>query len=242
MLGFIYKDFEVMIRRSMKSLLLLGAMALFLFGTTFSVAAINRSEENGAMLVLFMGAMVYYLLYMLISMFIIEIFEGDKNSHWNDFAVSTPGAMREQIKARYAIIGLCYIFVLSLLIMVDTVTALIFGSADCSCATIIFVLFCYFILKEALVSPFIFKFGANNGIKIKTTFLTVIMILLIIYFMYGDISLFIEGDFFENLKKFMSGDGTIWLVAILPYAAGLLYWVSCVITLKICRWRSGSYE
>lgn len=214
---------------------------LSVFIIVFSPIYLNVPSNDPSYLQIICAGVEAGMLLFGMSMFTTDYFRIDEKLTTACFLCSTPKSVKAQVAAKYffiLIVGLC---ILSADFVVDYVLMLITRGAV-SCMMVNFLMFCFLLLTNAIEMPFFFRFGAAKGAVIKGAVFGSVMILLVIYGLFGDISFFLGDDPLGAFIEFMSGDGPMWAMALTPYVCVSLYYQSYHLSVKL--WRKGvtSYE
>ena len=69
-----------------------------------------------------------------------------------------------------------------------------------------------------------------------------ILLLALLYALFGDISYFLSNDFMTAMEKFFEDGNVLLMLGLLPYAGGLLYWLSCKLSVVLLRKGAENYE
>ena len=238
MLGLLYKNFRI-------------SFASFLFNMTVTLVCVaimiissildgtDLITENGGDLMFFI---LYYFVFMLVSLTSNLLFESEESKACCAFAMSTPQGGKGFIESKYWYILMQYLFMLFIAFLTDTVTFAILGGAF-SASIVLVMIFCWRLLLAAIEIPFVIRFGSQKGIAIKGLVITFVIILGMLYLMFGDISWLINSD--DPLKALMDWlkSGKIILpISLFPFVSASAYWLSCKISIKVFRKGAENYE
>lgn len=202
-------------------------------------AALQANQPNCDMDFVQVVCMVIYLLMFLLSMSILtnDYFKIDEKPATAFFLCSTPKSVKAQVAGKYFFILIIGLFALAANYVTDViVTAITLGGT--SSTVLLLLLFCAELLVNAVEIPFVFRFGSGRGAAIKGAVFGGIMVAIIIYGLFGNISFFLGSDPMGAFLEFMSGDGPMWTIAITPYASAAAYYLSYLISVKL--WRKGA--
>ena len=156
--------------------------------------------------------------------------------------MKVPQGGKGHIESKYWYILIQYLFVLYITFLTNIVTYGISGGAF-SASLLLVTIFCWRLLLSAIEIPFVIRFGSKKGMSIKGLMIGFIIFLVMIYFMFGDISWLINSDapikaFIEWLKI-----GKIILaLSLLPFFSMAAYWLSCKISVRVFRKGAENYE
>lgn len=234
MRGLLYKDLVL----SRFALTFLAVTNLILYAL-FVVCGVTM--EDSFDLVMAAGGVCYFTFFV-INLVTVVFFRVDESRQWNYFVASTPQTLKGQIEGKYLFLLIVCLVNLFLCFVVDTLVRAVRGSADLPMLSFGFFFFCLRLLMSALEIPFIVRFGADRGFNLMLLFLGGIMLLVGIYALFGDISMFLGDDPMEILKKLLSTDVMIWAMALLPYAAVTLYYLSYRVSRRLADKGVESYE
>ncbi len=201
----------------------------------FAALQIFVSLSQGAATIMFNGAICSLTMFMLCGFLGDMLFSNDEKQPWNAFVASTPGGMKEQILCKYYVILIINLICLFTQGIIDTIVVAVNGDPMASSSTVTFVLFCAEILAQAFIVPFSVRFGAVGGRSVMITILLAVVGAVGIYFLFGDISFISFDDPFSQLFRFMQSGVPMWIIAALPYASMLLYYLSYKVSEKVYR-------
>lgn len=96
------------------------------------------------------------------------------------------------------------------------------------------ILACIFMWIPTVELPFLIGFGANKGKQIKTGILIGILFICIIYFLFGDLTIFDKLDLMNVINYLKKHKGILLsLQVLIPYITFFLYYVSYRIALRL---------
>lgn len=199
------------------------------------------TAEDGFNVIMAAGGVCYFTFFV-INLVTVEFFRVDEGRQWYHFVASTPQTLKGQIEGKYLFLLIVCLVNLFLCLVTDTLIKAVRGSDDLPVLTFGFYFFCLRLLMSALEIPFIVRFGADRGFNLMLLFLSGILLLVGIYALFGDISMFLGDDPMEILKKLFSMDFIIWVLALLPYAAVTLYYLSYRVSRRLAAKGVESYE
>lgn len=234
MRGLLYKDFVL----SRFALTFVSVTNLIMYALCVTCGV---KMEDGIHLVMEAGGICYFTFFV-ISLVTVEFFRVDENRQWNHFIASTPQTLKGQIEGKYLFLLIVCLVNLFLCFVADTLIRVGRGSDDLPVLTFGFFFFCFRLLMSALEIPFIVRFGADRGFNVTLLCIGGVLFLVGIYALFGDISLFLGDDPMEILKKIFSTDVMIWVLALLPYAAVILYYLSYRVSRRLAEKGVESYE
>lgn len=216
-------------------------MAMQLLCSAFLIlfAALSVNQPNCDMAFVQIVCAAIYLLMFLLSMSMLtnDYFKIDEKTSTALFLCATPKSVKAQVAGKYFFILIIGLFVLAANFVTDIiVTAITLGGT--SSLTALLMLFCMELTVNAVEIPFVIRFGSGKGAAIKGAVFGGIMIALIIYGLFGDISFFLGSDPIGAFMEYMNGDGPMWTMAITPYASVAAYYLSYLVSVKL--WRKGA--
>lgn len=189
------------------------------------------------------SAFVYVILF-LITGATANVFEEDESKKWAFFITSTPETHVGQIREKYIFTLLMYVAVYLWCNITAYFTAVFNGTASILLA---FVMFCVMLIAHAIEFPFLVRFGSKAGAQLKTTLLIAVMVVAFEYIFFGDLSIFGSPEAIADFIVKLSDSGalsdiTLVLMAILPYFAVGLYYLSYKISCKLYLKGAEEYE
>lgn len=237
MTGLLYKEF-----RQNRFMLLIGigiALVMLMLPILAVVDESGGDAEyfNSYMTIIKMGfsVAVFFLTGLIQAVF----FESDERKKWAYFAASTPecveGVLWRKYTAVFMLTGICFIYCF----IVDG--AFCFFAPDSSVTVIAIMLIYGQIFLRAIEIPFWVRFGTKRGSMVKAAIMLVIILAIILYALFGDLSVFSSERSLMDIimgfvDKFMEGDipdGIFLIMGIFPFAAAALYYLSYKISCKL---------
>ena len=202
-------------------------------------AAISVNQPNCDLNFVQVVCVVIYLLMFLLSMSMLtnDYFKIDEKPSTAFFLCATPKSVKAQVASKYFFILIIGLFVLAANFVTDIIVTAITLGGTSSIQTLL-MLFCLELLVNAVEIPFVIRFGSGKGAAIKGAVFGGIMIAIIIYGLFGDISFFLGSDPIGAFMEYMDGDGPMWTMAITPYASVAAYYLSYLISVRL--WRKGA--
>lgn len=234
MRGLLYKDLVL----SRFALIFVTVTNLIMYALCVIVGV---TAGDGFNVIMAAGGVCYFTFFV-INLVTVEFFRVDESRQWNHFVASTPQTLKGQIEGKYLFLLIVCLVNLFLCLVTDTLIRAVRGSDDLPVLSFGFFFFCLRLLMSALEIPFIIRFGADRGFNLMLLFLGGILLLVGIYALFGDISMFLGDDPMEILKKLFSTDFMIWVLALLPYAAVTLYYLSYRVSRRLAAKGVESYE
>ena len=238
MSGIIYKNFLAY----RLDLIALGAMdaisiIVILLATAFAPA---HSQEGILMSVC---PMIYFAMFFMVSIFDHQLFAADEKRTIGSFNISCPSGAKGHVEGKYYTLLIVNIATLVICFLTDTIICLIADSTMYSMGSSLMIFFCMNILYTAFANPFYLRFGIQLGNNVKFGSLGALVVIGLIYFLFGDISFILESEnLMETVMTLLSGDTAMIILSIFPAVSILLYWVSCKISIPLYKKGVEAYE
>jgi|GEM_PF-1635304 len=100
----------------------------------------------------------------------------------------------------------------------------------------ILILFTAELIVVAIELPILLTAGTKKGMMVKRIVLMLILVALFAYLLFGDLSIFEHLDLYAILQWCEQNQVLVTLISIgLPIAAGILYWLSYIVTCRLNR-------
>lgn len=245
MSGLLYKNFRIN-RSSMiftlVTAILCGLTLIFMALFGYMLRGMTPSPEEVPSLLTACSA-CYFLAFWLPSMASATLFQADENKTCCAFAMSLPQGAKGHVEAKYYYLLIQALGILFITFITDTILTAMLGGTVSTTSVLPF-MFSLHLFLAAVEIPFMIRFGADRGLQIKGGVVLAVFAMAALYFLFGDISWFIENED-DPLGAFMawlgSGDIIFWL-ALFPYISIAAYYISCKISVKIYRKGAESYE
>ncbi|MDE6709717.1 MAG: ABC-2 transporter permease [Oscillospiraceae bacterium] len=242
MAGLLYR--ELVLNKKNLLGMALGEMAVTLL---MFMPLIFEDEDIGlepSVITALLSVFVFIVGFLVLGMMTAAIFEVDESKKWAYFITSTPLTDVSQIKEKYLFTLLLYVALFIWCYFLAVLSAALGGSAN---VMIAFMMMCIMLLTNAIEFPFIVRFGSKAGSHIKTAVMLIVMVIAFEYIFFGDLSIFGSFDkfwaFFERLSDTtLMSDIAIVLLAVFPYIAVGLYYLSYKISCKLYLKGAEEYE
>ena len=170
------------------------------------------------------------------------VFQTDENKTASAFAISLPQGGKGHIQSKYWYLLIILLTTLFITFISDTISFFILGGKF-SASLVLLLLFSGRLLMFAIEIPFMVRFGVMKGIKIKGIIVSVILLLVITYFLFGDISwLLYSDDPAKALINWLKNGDIVLVLSLLPPFSIFAYWLSCKISVKLFRKGAENYE
>lgn len=235
MRGFFYKDVVM----SKMSLIVIAALTVISAGAGVFLTKFYENDSTSAMI---FPLAVVLMDFIFVGMFDTGLFVFDESRLWQSFAASTPQAFKAQAQSKYLLVLAINLFVIFVFQLADSITAFLTDTAYGMMTSVAFLMFSIQIISCAVEIPFMVCFGSQKGVNVKFAIIGIILLIVGIYFLFGDISFLFEGNFKEILIAFLQKGGTMWVMALLPYFAIALYFLSYKISTALYRKGAENYD
>ena len=231
MAGLMYKNFLLY----RVELLFIGVLQLFISTTVLLTGIAEIGSPEGTLL-------LYGCMFLIIGYMESGLFAPDEKQFARNFLIAAPTGAAGHVRSKYLFLLLVNLGVLICCFLTDTVVFALTGDENTMTGVMLVLLFAIGLIMDALSLPFIIYFGTNYGLNAKASALGVLLLLALLYALFGDISYFLSNDFMTALKKLFEDSNVLLMLGLLPYAGGLLYWLSCKLSEVLLRKGAENYE
>ena len=233
MKGLLYKD----IRLAKGALIFLAVMQL-LVSVCMSVFEMLIDTNLASVI----NVMCCYLMFVLVSIINSEMFRGDERRVWHHFVMASPKLGRGQVTSKYLVVAMLHGMVLAICVLTSALGDLIQNQKISSVWTAMVMLCGLQLCLQALELPFVIRYVKEAGAKIKGFFLLAIITIIVLYGLYGDISIFLEKDIFAKIMEYVSSHKAIWHMGVIAGISAVVYGISYVISVRLYRGSVENYE
>ena len=230
MAGLMYKNFLLY----RLELIVIAVVQLFISATAL-LTGLMGSNPGGNLL-------LYGCMFLLIGFFESGLFAPDEKQSARSFLIATPTGAAGHIQSKYYFILIIHLAVLICCFLTDAVAFALTGNENTMTGVMLVLLFSMSLVMDALSLPFIIYFGTNYGLNVKASALGIILLLVLLYALFGDISYFLSSDFMTAVEKLFEDGNVLLMLGLFPYAAGLLYWLSCKLSVVLFRKGAENYD
>ncbi|MBQ8199688.1 MAG: ABC-2 transporter permease [Lachnospiraceae bacterium] len=234
MRGLLYKEFY----QFKIYLYCMGVLAILFLVQGIGAATDIEAEPQSTCMIL---SMIYLFVIFVGSILSSEFFTKDEKRPWCNFAFALPQTEKGQVTAKYYAVLIWHLALLFLCFITDTIAIAVYGSAEISAVTVAVVVFAFRMLVMAFEIPCMVRYGATTGINVEGSVVGILLMLAGIYALFGDISFFLQENVRDAILDFLMSGNVIWILALLPYVAGIAYYVSYRVSLKMYRKGAESY-
>ena len=230
MAGLMYKNFLLY----RLELIVIAVVQLFISATAL-LTGLMGSNPGGNLL-------LYGCMFLLIGFFESGLFAPDEKQSARSFLIATPTGAAGHIQSKYYFILIIHLAVLICCFLTDAVAFALTGNENTMTGVMLVLVFSMSLVMDALSLPFIIYFGTNYGLNVKASALGIILLLALLYGLFGDISYFLSNDFMTAIEKLFEDGNVLLMLGLFPYAAGLLYWLSCKLSVVLFRKGAENYD
>ncbi len=231
MSGLMYKNFLLF----RMELLVIGILQVFISGTVLLTTLTGMGSPAGTLA-------MYLCMFLILSFIESGLFAPDESPVARSFLISAPTTATGHIESKYYFILLLNLAVLIFCFLTDTVAFAVTADENTMTGVMLVLLLSVSLMMEAFSLPFIAYFGANYGITVKGTALGVLLLLVMLYALFGDISYFLSNDFMTALEKLFKDENILFMLSLLPYVAFGLFYGSCRLSCFLYRKGAEHYD
>jgi len=240
MLGLLYKDYCILKKNiwSMAAVMLLLSVVLLLPASVWEKTGL-LSETITAQVIAFtiMPVVVYIDMFACIGGLQKNMLEHDECKAWSNYITASPLGYKEQVLSKYYMMLLSSFAVVVWGFLCDMLSSLVVGSVG-SASGIYTTFFYIHIILQAIEYPFLIRFGHKYGNTYKVGLLIVAFYGLMVYLLFGKIPESLSEDFFGFVFNLAASENALptfalGILALLPYVAALLFYLSYKLS---CKW------
>ena len=237
MYGLLYKDFIV----NKKNMLLLFFVVIFMYVLEF--AGLIPSDDPSASLADDMPFLYQTIncisvgsAFMIIDMLQFSIYEQDEKKKFAYYITASEGGIKSHIQEKYLFSYLISVFCMVLCILLNSL-AIDIADNGYNDSMLCIVMFFVQIFMKAVEIPFIMAFGSKRGNNVKGILILIVALIALIYFLFGDLSVFGSiDDFWDNFfKLFNVAENPKIIIGMSLAGLGSLacYYVSYLISCRV---------
>lgn len=227
MKGLLYKDLFLL----RNGLIFVAVFQTILSGVCISFPVIGLDTK----MIILLTSVCYYLSFLLLGLINQELFAHDERCLWSAFVSSTPQAAKGQVACKYYMILIENLVLLFFCYLTDVIVLYVADDVAVSAIAVGMFIFCIRILIHAVEIPFIIRFGSSVGVAVKSVLLALLVLILLCYGLFGDISFLFGDDPIAAVYEFVTTGKVIWIAALIPYAAAGAYYLSYCISVKLYK-------
>ena len=237
--GLLYKNFYYL----RIEIIVLAVLQLICSVSVFFVSIAAQGGDEAAMQDSMMIIMiVYFCSFYLATLFDMGLFSADEKRISTCFIISTPKGAKSHIQSKYYTLLIMNLAVLFCCMITDTISCVLADSILLSCANFLVLFFSGNLILTAFGVPFTIRFGSANGGNIKIATAGVIILIAAIYFLFGDISMFMVEDPVAEIMKWLESGDVLLILSLIPYIAVVLYYISYRISLALFLKGAENYD
>ena len=228
MSGLLYKDF-VAVKGKWYAGAILGATGLFFLLRILT----HQNEDIGMLIGVTYCALISPLMIVCVPSYLEnEIFAGDEGKNCREYLLSLPISKKDYVAGKYVFLLLAYYTLLSVSNLWIYIY-MIYGTGTevdamvSSMSVLLPLLVCCCMVLVAIELPFYILWGRRKGKRIKETGMVVLFFAVIIYVLFGDLTILDKINFtsmFAYLERNM--DAMIQLNVLIPATAFASYYLS----------------
>ncbi|MGN1423884.1 MAG: ABC-2 transporter permease [Oscillospiraceae bacterium] len=235
MSGHIYKNFCL----CKGNVIFMAVMQAIVSATIIVVAILGGATLDGEFTIL--STLCYGLIFFMAGFSNTEFFKIDEKPTWVSFVASTPLSAKGQVAGKYYTILILNTGILFCCFITDLAVVGILGDGSYSVMFVQMMLYSVEMIVCAFEMVFYIRYGSSVGTKVKGLVFGIFIALILIYFLFGDISFMLSDDPIKALIEFLAGPVPMWITAVLPFAAVGLYAASYALSLKLYRKGAENY-
>ena len=171
-----------------------------------------------------------------------ELFRYDEREKWCCFAASTPQTSTGQVRVKYCFTLAAHSVMLFVGMLCDAVFIAVLGDTTASGMTVGVLFFCISLIMNALEYPFYFRFGSDHGSQVKGASIWAVVLLIMIYLLFGDISFLLGENLTDFFAALFSSTAMMWNMALLPAASLVIFYLSYLVSQRMYRKGMENYE
>lgn len=231
MAGLMYKN--LLLYRM--ELIVIGVLQLFISTTVVLTGITDSGSPEGTLL-------LYGCMFLIIGYIESGLFAPDEKQSARNFLIAAPTGAAGHIVSKYLFLMLVNLGVLICCFLTDTLVFALTADENTMTGVMLVFLFSMSLVMDALSLPFIVYFGTNYGLNAKASALGVLLLLVLLYALFGDISYFLSNSFMTAIEKLFEDENVLLMLGLLPYGSGLLYWLSCRLSVVLFRKGAENYD
>ena len=241
MSGLLYKNFYVNRASFIFSLITQAVCSLVIILLLIFTSG-RELNEDVVRETIFVFALVYYLGSMLPAMASGEVFRTDEGKPACAFVMSSPAGAKGHVESKYYYILIVNLAILFMGFLTDVFSTAMTGGMI-SLTLMLVLIFCWRMLVSAVEIPFMIRFGSEHGMQIKGAVVASVLMLGVIYFLFGDISWMLDAeDPIKGIMDMLQNGNTVFFIGLFPFISVAAYYLSCKLSVRIFRKGAENYE
>ena len=241
MSGLLYKNFYVN-RASFIFSLITQAFCSLVIILVLIFTSGRELNEDVVRETIFVFTLVYYLGSMLPAMASGEVFRTDESRPACAFVMSSPAGAKGHVESKYYYILIVNLAILFMGFLTDVFSTAMTGGMI-SLTLMLVLIFCWRLLVSSVEIPFMIRFGSDHGMQIKGAVVASVLMLGVIYFLFGDISWMLDAeDPIKGIMDMLQNGNTVFFIGLFPFISVAAYYLSCKLSVRIFRKGAENYE
>ena len=237
--GLLYKNFFYL----KIEIIVIAVLQLICSVSVFFVAVSARGVDEAVMQDnMMLNIIVYFCAFYLVSLFDMGLFAADEKRVSTCFIISTPKGAKSHVQSKYYTLLIMNLAILFCCMITDTISCVLADSILLNCSSFLVLFFSGNLILTAFGVPFTIRFGSANGGNIKVATAGVIILIAAIYFLFGDISIFMAENPVDNIMKWLESGNVLLILSFIPYIAVILYYISYRISLALYLKGAENYD
>lgn len=231
MIGMLYKD----IRTNRSILFLIFGVAIFLNAMSFVAITMDDEESMSRMPMFLFGytALFAACTFMIVGAFALNFIQADERKKWGYYVSSLPGGIAKQVIEKYVFIACSLMFAFGMLWGLNFIHRKLIDDVPDNFGLLV-ALLGFSLIMRSIELPCVTAFGTKVGTQIKGGMMAVIVLALVIYGLFGDLSwIGSEKDFWDSFFKLLSNFSFKGLGVKLLAVGAPMYCISCFISTKV---------
>ena len=186
--------------------------------------------------------LMYFFLFVISGIVESNLFASEEKTVSRNFLLSLPSGLKGHIESKYYFFLIVNLILMNCCFLTDTVCFALTGDQNTMSTFMLLLMFSAGLFIDALSLPFTVAFGANYGMYAKAATMGVILLAVLVYALFGDISYFVGNDFIAVLNALFSDEDILLFMALIPYGSVLLYWLSCKLSIVLYQKGAENYD
>ncbi len=241
MSGLLYKNFYVNRASFIFSLITQAVCSLVIILLLIFTSG-RELNEDVVRETIFVFTLVYYLGSMLPAMASGEVFRTDEGKPAYAFVMSSPAGAKGHVESKYYYILIVNLAILFMGFLTDVFSTAMTGGMI-SLTLVLVLIFCWRLLVSSVEIPFMIRFGSDHGMQIKGAVVASVLMLGVIYFLFGDISWMLDAeDPIKGIMDMLQNGNTVFFIGMFPFISAAAYYLSCKLSVRIFRKGAENYE
>ena len=222
--GLMYKNFLIY----RVELAVAAVLQLFVSGAVLLTALAGTCSPQGNLL-------LYGCVFLITGFMKNGLFAPDEKQPVRSFLTAAPTGAKGHVESKYNMLLLVNLAALACCLLTDAVAYGLTGDRNAVTGRPLLLLIGLALGLEAIVLPFIVYYGSECGMAVMGSALGVLVLLALVYALFGDISYFLSHDFMTALRLLLTKESMIRVMSVLPFGGALLYWLSCRLSVALFR-------